>query len=412
MPFRSTYAVHSPTPILLSLPLVSRSQQATCRSVRHFQTSSSSQRATRRSEISPLPQTETLSESPSRDEKQVTISNQNPVDIQKGAEAAAARARARVRAQLAKQEQTSLQLGSLAHNSLFSDQRQIQLSRGNREPAALSTDGPPRADPMALEARNPSHLAVVLNPRPKARAMWQRRMVIRSVRQRGRLTKTIKIERAERSSLSKSHFFKTSMKKLAPLARQIAGKPIDEAILQMRFSKKKVAKEVREHLLHSKHQAIVARGMGLGHLEQDAQRQSSPPPNNPAPNSLQPSGGTTVASPQQLPAPASGPSKPRYLPGTSIPANPAHRSPTDIYISQAWINRGPYGKSLDHRAFGRVNIMRPPSTGISVLLKEERTRAREAAEKETKKIRRRMGKNMWTQLPDRKVTRQGQYLLW
>lgn len=57
-------------------------------------------------------------------------------------------------------------------------------------------------------------------------------------------------------------------------------------------------------------------------------------------------------------------------------------------------------------------VMRPPHTGISVLLKEEKTRLREAKEKEEKKIRRRMGKNMWTQLPDRKVTRQGQYLLW
>jgi len=57
--------------------------------------------------------------------------------------------------------------------------------------------------------------------------------------------------------------------------------------------------------------------------------------------------------------------------------------------------------------------MRPPHTGLSVLLKEEKTRTREKMEKEAKAIRRRMGKNMWTQLPDRKIQGpQGQYVLW
>jgi ribosomal protein L22 len=235
-------------------------------------------------------------------------------------------------------------------------------------------------------------------------------MVIRNVRQRGRLNKTVTLARTERSSLSKSHFFKTSMKKLAPLARQIAGKPIDEAILQMRFSKKKVAKEVRGHLLQAKNEAIVARGMGLGHLEQDINHaQPPPPPTNTTTSFSSSSTATIITTPEIPPNPDR---KPKYLPGTTIPSNLAHRPATDIYISQAWINRGPYGRAPDYRAMGRVNIMRPPNTGLSVLLKEEKTRAREAAEREMKRIRHRMGKNMWTQLPDRKITRQGQYLLW
>lgn len=310
------------------------------------------------------------------------------MDIQKRAEAAAASARAR----FAEEDAVRPRLGSLADNSLFADGRQAQTLPGLGESATPSGDGSLPLAPTALELRNPSHLAAALNPRPKARAMWQRRMVIRSVRQRGRLSKTVKIARAERSSLSKSHFFKTSMKKLAPLTRQIAGKPIDEAILQMRFSKKKVAKEVREHLIEAKHEAIVARGMGLGHLAQEEPQQQQ--------------------NKQQSHNSEPGRPKSRYLPGTTIPANPAHRAPTDIYISQAWINRGPYEKEILCRAMGKTNVLRPPNTGISVLLKEEKTRAREAADKETKRIRRRMGKNMWTQLPDRKITRQGQYLLW
>lgn len=187
-------------------------------------------------------------------------------DIQERAQAAAARARARVQ-----EEQRKVpQMGSLADNSLFADPQQAQGSQTGVSTAS-GKDDIRVFDPAALELRNPSRLAAALNPRPKARSMWHRRMVIRSVRQRGRLTKIVKLARSERSSLSKSHFFSTSMKKLAPLARQIAGKPIDEAILQMRFSKKKVAKEVREHLIQAKAEAIVVRGMGLGHLEQETQ---------------------------------------------------------------------------------------------------------------------------------------------
>jgi ribosomal protein L22 len=92
----------------------------------------------------------------------------------------------------------------------------------------------------------------VLDPRPSVREGWQRRMIIRSIRRRGRLTRTETLLRTERSSLSKSHFFKTSVKKLMMLARQIAGKDLDEAMLQMRFSKKKAAREVLAHLKHAK----------------------------------------------------------------------------------------------------------------------------------------------------------------
>ena len=84
--------------------------------------------------------------------------------------------------------------------------------------------------------RDPKSMAAVLDPTPRARARWQRKMVIREIRGRWRMSKTVKLARTERSHLCKSEFFKTSVKKLFPLANQIAGKPLSEAMVQMRFS--------------------------------------------------------------------------------------------------------------------------------------------------------------------------------
>jgi len=319
-------------------------------------------------------------------------------------------ATANVKAKLKEQEDAAraaaIKMGDLADNSLFADEEPQQTEEEDKAPAARDS----QKDPLSLESRNPNNMAPVLNPRPTARSRWQRRMVIRQIRRRGRLTKEMRLARTERTSLSRSHFFKTSMKKLAPLARQIAGKPIDEAILQMRFSAKKAAKDVRKHLIQARNEAIVARGMGLG----------LPSPGDVS-NPLEPA---TEASPStedpSIPNPATSfaadpsitPPLPHQNPTKSF--RDGHTSdPTSIYIAQAWTNRGPYGREPDYRAFGRLYIMRPPHTGLSVLLKEEKTRTREKMEKEAKAIRRRMGKNMWTQLPDRKIQGpQGQYVLW
>jgi ribosomal protein L22 len=206
----------------------------------------------------------------------------------------------------------------------------------------------------------------------------------------------MQIERTERSHLSKSHFFKTSMKKLAPLARQISGKSIDEAILQMRFSKKKAAIDVRKHLIQARDEAIVIRGMGL---------------NNASPDEAEPASATPTSDSPIITDPGITPPLAHQNPTKTTKAGVV-KSETDIYVAQAWTNRGPYGAEPEFRARGRVNILRPPWTGISVLLKEEKTRTREKADKEEKSIRRRTGKNLWTQLPDRPITKQSQYVLW
>ncbi|KAJ5970849.1 mitochondrial 54S ribosomal protein L22 [Penicillium vulpinum] len=226
-----------------------------------------------------------------------------------------------------------------------------------------------------LEDRDLSRLQVGLGPDPKAQLRWERKMAVREIRKRGRVPTKVQIKRTERESLSKSHWIKTSLKKLGPLARQIAGKNIDEAILQMRFSNKKAAKDVLEHLEHAKNVAVVRAGMGLG-----------------------------------LGVPKSEPSKP-----ITVILKSGERqkiaNPTDIYIQEAWVNRGPYGYEMDHRARGQINRMRPPTTSISVLLKEEKTRIREWEDREAKAQRERRSQ-LWTQLPDRKISAQNQYYSW
>ena len=298
----------------------------------------------------------------------------------------AARANAKLREAEATASQAIFKLGGLADNSLFAEDAPTEdKTHGARKG---SRDGSP------LDQQYIKYLAPVLNPKPNARARWQRRMVIRHVKFRGRLTKEMRLARTERTLLSRSHFFKTSMKKLAPLARQIAGKPINEAILQMRFSKKKAAQDVRKHLIQARDEAIVAKGMGLGQVQSTGARSNRAPSASPEP-SINP-----------LPS--------THTPGLALRSKSP--DPTSIYIAQAWINRGPYGRDLDYRARGRVNTLRPPYTGISVLLKEEATRSREQKENEAKDIRKRVKKGlggMWSQLPDRKIIGpQGQHILW
>lgn len=266
--------------------------------------------------------------------------------------------------------------GALGASSIFADdvawpqgrtpkrqKEQIQQYQGEVAPS--------------LHLRNKDNLQLALNPNPKAQHRWEKKMVIREIRTRGRIPKQVQISRTERESLSKSHWFKTSVKKLGPLARQIAGKNIDEAILQMRFSKKKAAKDVLGHLEHAKNVAMVRAGMGLAITE------------------------------------GSEPTEPAKPITVTLSSGERKKitDPTSIYVQQAWVNRGPYGFGMDHRARGQINRLRPPATGLSVLLKEEKTRIREWEEREAKALRQRKSQ-LWTQLPDRKISAQSQYYSW
>lgn len=265
--------------------------------------------------------------------------------------------------------------GGLGASSIFADD--VGLASGpkpSRQKEQLQQNAGDEG-PVPLEERNKNNLQLALNPNPKAQLRWEKKMVTREIRKRGRIPKPVQIQRTERESLSKSHWFKTSVKKLGPLARQIAGKNIDEAILQMRFSKKKAAKDVLGHLEHAKNVAMVRTGMGLGEVKDGSER--------PTPITV-----TFKTGERKKIA-----------------------DPTSIYIEQAWVNRGPYGYEMDHRARGQINRLRPPATGLSVVLKEEKTRIREWQEREADALRKRKAQ-LWTQLPDRKISAQNQYYSW
>lgn len=223
--------------------------------------------------------------------------------------------------------------------------------RGNLAPSSIfGSSAPPAGDPLSPRTkgkvmRNPSAMASALDPTPYLRERWERKMIIRGIRTRHRMSKTVKIARTERVLLSKSHMLKTSLKKLGPLARQIAGKPIEDAIVQMRFSKKKAAVEVKKLLEYAKDEATVTRGMGLGQVKPIV-------------------GGKKEAN-KALKGKAEdiGAQKEKAI---VVEDREGRRrlvtDPTSIYVDEAWVGRGTFGKEISSRAKGRIDTLRLPYT--------------------------------------------------
>jgi len=268
----------------------------------------------------------------------------------------------------------SIERGDLKSSSIFGDET------ADADPSQKATTGEVTING---EKRSAYNMATILDPRPQIRERWQRKMVIRQVKRGGRLNKEEFIKKTERESESRSPNLKTSVKKLNPLARQITGKTLNEAITQMRFSKKKVAREVLELLEEARDHAVVSRGMGLGSVVQTGEGEE----------------------------------------GSVIPAFEArdiqlkdgkrHKvtDPSNMYIDSAYVGRGPYGKLPDYRARGRMFLMRTPWTHMVVKLKEEQTRVRQWEEREEKRKRERMDK-VWVPLPDRPIQGQRQWYSW
>ncbi|KAL8728899.1 MAG: hypothetical protein Q9181_005188 [Wetmoreana brouardii] len=320
-------------------------------------------------------------------------------------------------ANLSQNPQVAPQQGDLAPSSIF-DEGETEKRPATTEP------GRPQ-----LSARDPTVLAAALDPNPEARQRWQRKMIIRDVRNRGQLTKAQRIARTERESLCKSHFFKTSIKKLMPLARQIAGKPIEEAIIQMRFSKKKAARDLKKHLEYARDEAIVKRGMGLGMVKQEADEAAEATDTAAAAEETseqvqrwpgmvvedrkgkQEADEATEVTDTTAAAEENSEQVQQWS-GMVVEDRKGKRryvsDTSSIYVDEAWVGRGSYGVKPDFRARGRVYRMRPPETSITVRLKEEATRIRLMEEREQKRQR----KKVWVPLPDRPVTAQRQYCLW
>ncbi|KAF8420794.1 ribosomal protein L22/L17 [Tirmania nivea] len=200
--------------------------------------------------------------------------------------------------------------GGLASTSVFGS-----------EPTEATAAQHSTSRPMSTQ----EYLSVV-DPSRGATWSWPRRFSARQHQRRGRLPRRMQLLQTERSHTAKSHWIKTSVKKLAPLARQIAGLPLSDAIVQMRFSAKKASTQVMNLLGEARMEAMVRRGMA------DA----------------------------------------------------------DMYVSEAWVGRGTYDSEMSHRARGRIDMLRKPYTSITVVLKENATRERIEREKREKKERKKV----------------------
>ncbi|CRK37024.1 hypothetical protein BN1708_007279 [Verticillium longisporum] len=180
----------------------------------------------------------------------------------------------------------------------------------------------------------------------------------------------------ERQMTHKSPFLETSTKKLVMLARQIQGKTLQDALTQMTYSKKKMAREVKFQLEEARDFAVVSRGMGLGKAGAA-------------------SGGDKDAAVIKV----------KTKDGQSLKIT----DPSSLYVAEAWVNKGPSrNRRIEFKGRGRTGVIISPSTGISVVLKEEKTRIREHNERVAKEAKRKP----WVHLPNRPVTAQRPYYSW
>ncbi|KAF3008500.1 54S ribosomal protein L22, mitochondrial [Curvularia kusanoi] len=279
---------------------------------------------------------------------------------------------------------------------LFNPERLIPGYRTNAPAEELAAQKA-QAERRRLAAQKEDEkrlLSTNVDPDPSARRRLERKLVIRGVSKHGRMTKAQKIARTERSSLYKSQLLPTSVKKMQKILRQIAGKTVSEALVQLRFSPKKVARDIMKGLIIAQDEAIAARGMGLG--DKQALKKWIEQRNEVA---------STLAELDETTPKTKGVNKVIELKDGK---KKLVRDPTEIYIDQAWCGRGESWGSPEFRARGKVNMLTHRTTSFSFLLKEEKTRMRISDEIKKKRANRKL----WVALPDRPVTAQRQYCLW
>ncbi|KAI0677121.1 ribosomal protein L22 [Trametes maxima] len=119
--------------------------------------------------------------------------------------------------------------------------------------------------------------------------------------------------------------FKISHRKLNMIGRQIAGKPIDSAILQMMFSEKRASKRIKSMLVVAKSHAVKLKSL-------DEQK---------------------------------------------------------LVVAESWVTKGPHQfKRYDIKGRGRAGIKRHPHSRLHVVLKEGKTRAELREEDRARKLKR------------------------
>ena len=179
--------------------------------------------------------------------------------------------------------------------------------------------------------------------------------IIAHVRRRGRLTKQEMITRSERSLMERSPHIKTSVKKIGPLARQIAGKKIEDAMVQMRFSKKKAAAGVLKHLEYARNKAMVDEEMGLGLPEKAIKAAEDVVEGKDKEEvKLLAEERRGKGEPEEVVIVRDRDGKKRVIDDRS-----------QIYIDQAWVGRGKWDYDTDYRARGNAYRLYKPYTSES-----------------------------------------------
>ncbi|USP78468.1 hypothetical protein yc1106_05742 [Curvularia clavata] len=296
-------------------------------------------------------------------------------------------------------------------SSLFLPERQIPGWRddlGPEEKEKLQARHRRRQE-QAKQQEERQLMNMNIDPDQTARKRLERKLVISGVKRHGRMTKSEKLLRTERQSLYKSHNLPTSTKKLQKVVNQIAGKTVSEALVQLRFSKKRIARDVIKGLEIAQNEAILGRGMGLAGEEAAVSRWNK---QREATDAGKPKDtwDYKISSEDSDVAPK----KPKvpFFKETTIELKDGRkkvvRDPSEIYIDQAWVGPGDSWKSPEFRARGAINMLKHRTTSFSVLLKEEKTRMRISDEIKKKRDNRKL----WVALPDRPITSQRQFCLW
>lgn len=205
-----------------------------------------------------------------------------------------------------------------------------------------------------------------IDPDQTARKRLERKLVISGVKRHGRMTKSEKLLRTERQSLYKSHNLPTSTKKLQKVVNQIAGKTVSEALVQLRFSKKRVARDVIKGLEIAQNEAILGRGMGLAGEEAAVSRWNK---QREATDAGKPKDTWDYKTSTEDSGVALKKPKVPFFKETTIElkdgCKKVVRDPSEIYIDQAWVGPGESWKSPEFRARGAINMLKHRTTSKS-----------------------------------------------
>ena len=169
------------------------------------------------------------------------------------------------------------------------------------------------------------HMEMALDPDPRWRVRYQRKKIMQMVRANGKMSRKEQIKATEKELRSVSPQLPTSTKKLVHLSHQIVGKTVEDAITQMRFSKKRMAREVLYQLEEARAEAIAKRGMGLGAHSGEAMTSR----------------------------------KIKTKDGNTIEV----QDPTRLYVDESWVTKGQKrGMRIQYHSRGRMSRMWKPTT--------------------------------------------------